>query len=68
LLLFNAFDGQGSLAGNIALFGVGLLLVVLSPTVLIAGLINWRKALASPEDAEIQAQVIGIEYFDAERA
>jgi hypothetical protein len=53
LLLFNAFDGHGSVVGNIALFGLGLLLLVLSPIVLIVGVINWRKALAATEDADI---------------
>jgi len=51
LLLFEAFDGHGSLAGTTLLFGLGLFLLILSPIVFIVGLINWRLAHRSLEDA-----------------
>ena len=52
VLMVDAFDANGSVVGNTALFGLGLFLLVFSPIVLIVGLMNWRKALNSPEDAE----------------
>jgi len=52
LLVFEAFDGHGSLMGNTLLFGLGLFLLVLSPIVFILGLINWRSARPSPDNTD----------------
>jgi hypothetical protein len=50
-LLVEAFDEHGSPGGNVLMIGLGLFLLVLSPIVFIAGLINWRLAHSSPRDA-----------------
>jgi hypothetical protein len=52
LLLFVVFDGHGSPVGSTFLFALGLLLLALSPFIFYVGLLNWRLAHPSPEDAD----------------
>jgi hypothetical protein len=52
LVLFEAFDGHGSVLGTTLLLGLALFLLVLSPIVFIAGLTIWRKTHDSRDQAD----------------
>ena len=52
LVLFAAFDGHGSVLGTTLLFGLALLLLILSPIVFIAGLTIWRKTHDRRDEAD----------------
>jgi hypothetical protein len=52
LLLFAVLDEHGSPTGTTILFGLGLFLLALSPIIFYVGLINWRLAHPSSEDAD----------------
>jgi hypothetical protein len=52
LLLFAVLDEHGSPTGTTILFGLGLFHLALSPIIFYVGLINWRLAHPSSEDAD----------------
>ena len=47
-LLVESFNGQGSPAGNVLLFALGLTLAVLSFGAFIVGFVNWKLSRPSP--------------------
>lgn len=52
LLLVDSFDSHGNFWGQVFLFGLGLLLLGLSPFVFIVGLIKWRQADPAQRDED----------------
>jgi predicted PurR-regulated permease PerM len=49
-LLVEAFDRHGSPGGNAILFALGLILLVLSPLAVIAGVVYWTSSSPNPGD------------------
>jgi hypothetical protein len=49
LLLVEALNGRGSVGGNVLLFALGLILLVLSPAAFIFGIVYWTLSRPSPE-------------------
>ncbi len=52
LLLVGSFNSHSSIWGKIFLFGLGLVLLGLSPFVFIVGLIKWRLADPAQKEAD----------------
>jgi hypothetical protein len=52
LLLVKSLGSLGNFWGNVFLFGLGLVLLGLSPFVFIVGLIKWRQAGPAQRDAD----------------
>jgi len=52
LLLLGSFNSHGSFWVKVFLFGLGLVLLGLSPFVFIVGLINWRLADPAQREAD----------------
>jgi len=50
-MLVEAATGHGSLAGDILMMGLALMLLVLSAVLIILGIMYWRLSQPSPEDA-----------------
>ena len=49
-LLVESFDGHGSPAGNVLLFALGLILLVLSAVTFIVGVVRWTSSSPNPRD------------------
>jgi len=51
-LLVDSFDSHGNFWGKVFLFGLGLVLLGLTPFVLMVGIIKWRQADPAQTDTD----------------
>jgi predicted membrane channel-forming protein YqfA (hemolysin III family) len=49
-LLVESFNGHGSPGGNILLFALGLILLVLSAVAFLVGVVRWTSSSPNPRD------------------
>jgi hypothetical protein len=56
-LLVESFNGHGSPGGNILLFAIGLILLVLPPVHLIVAVVYWTSPSPDPGDKDMRMRL-----------